>query len=207
MKQLFPALGVVVEAVASTRIPPERMHVLQPLIRFIQQEMERQPEVHLNFICTHNSRRSQFAQLWMHTFAHLHGLPIRSYSGGVEITALNERAVESLRRSGFRLDLERAGANPLYAAYFSPDLPPLRMLSKRFDDPANASERFAAVMTCSHADENCPFIPGAAERIAVRYDDPKEFDNTAEEAARYDERSHEIASEMHYVCAEIAKPS
>jgi arsenate reductase (thioredoxin) len=58
-------------------------------------------------------------------------------------------------------------------------------------------------MTCSHADENCPFIPGAEKRIAVRYEDPKAFDDTPEEAHRYDERSLQVASEMFYVFSKI----
>jgi len=58
-------------------------------------------------------------------------------------------------------------------------------------------------MTCSHADENCPFIPGAEARIPVRYEDPKAFDDTPEEAAQYDARSKQIASEMFYVFSRI----
>ena len=58
-------------------------------------------------------------------------------------------------------------------------------------------------MTCSHADENCPVIPGTEKRIVVRYEDPKAFDNTSEEADRYDERSLQIAAEMFYVFSKI----
>ncbi len=45
--------------------------------------------------------------------------------------------------------------------------------SKLFDDPSNSAAKFVAIMTCSHADENCPIIPGADLRIPVRYKDPK----------------------------------
>ncbi|MEQ8241188.1 MAG: protein-tyrosine-phosphatase, partial [Cyclobacteriaceae bacterium] len=75
--------------------------------------------------------------------------------------------------------------------------------SKLFNDPANGTHEFAAVMTCSHADEKCPFIPGTDQRISVRYDDPKEFDDTPQEAAMYKERSMQIASEMFYTFAQI----
>ena len=60
-------------------------------------------------------------------------------------------------------------------------------------------------MTCSHADENCPFIPGAEIRIPVRYDDPKAFDGTDLMEAKYLERSKEIATEMLYVFSKIRK--
>jgi arsenate reductase len=77
------------------------------------------------------------------------------------------------------------------------------MFSKLFDDAINQFDHFAAVMTCDHADENCPFIPGTEQRISVQYADPKAFDGTSEEAARYDERSFQIASEMFYVFSKI----
>ncbi len=54
-------------------------------------------------------------------------------------------------------------------------------------------------MTCTHADENCPFIHGAEKRISLPYEDPKAYDNTADEAKMYDERSIQIATEMKYV--------
>ena len=55
------------------------------------------------------------------------------------------------------------------------------------------------MISCSHADENCPFIPGAEKRISLPYEDPKASDNTADEAKIYDERSIQIATEMKYV--------
>ncbi len=54
-------------------------------------------------------------------------------------------------------------------------------------------------MTCSHADENCPFIPGASQRIAVTYDDPKDFDGTPGQDEAYRERTRQIAREMLYL--------
>ena len=64
-------------------------------------------------------------------------------------------------------------------------------------------DQFAAIMTCSHADENCPFIPGTEKRIPVRYEDPKSFDDTREESVMYDQRSMQIASEMFYVFSKV----
>jgi arsenate reductase len=58
-------------------------------------------------------------------------------------------------------------------------------------------------MTCSHADENCSFIPGTEKHRPVRYNDPKEFDDTPLEAVKYDESSMQIAAEMVYVFSKI----
>lgn len=182
----------------------DRREILQPLIDYIQTKVNRGHEAHLNFICTHNSRRSQLSQIWASTAADYFGIPARCHSGGVEITAFNERAVASLRRSGFRIT-STGNDNPHYSVFHSENGPPILAFSKLYDDPENSGYAFAAVMTCSDADENCPFIPGAEIRIPVRYEDPKEFDGTPEEALRYDERSLQIASEMFYVFSQIEK--
>ena len=75
--------------------------------------------------------------------------------------------------------------------------------SKIYDDPANANENFAAVMTCSEADKNCPFIPGASLRVPIPYEDPKIADDTEQEASKYDERCMQIATEMFYLMSQV----
>jgi arsenate reductase len=52
-------------------IPPERKTILQPLIDFIQEKVDKSKK-RLNFICTHNSR-SHLSQVWAQTAAaHFH---------------------------------------------------------------------------------------------------------------------------------------
>lgn len=200
---LFPELRTTVEKAKSIQITDEKKDVLKHLIEYIQDKMNDKEGVHLNFICTHNSRRSQFSQIWAQTAADYYGIPAHCYSGGVEVTAFNERAVASIKRSGFRLS-SKGESNPVYSVAYSDDIDqPIRAFSKLFDDPINKADQFAAVMTCAHADENCPFIPGTEKRIAVRYNDPKEFDDTPQETEKYDERSLQIASEMFYVFSKI----
>ena len=199
---LLPELSAAVDVIRKQPISEAREAVLVPLIAYIQSKLDVGHEVCLNFICTHNSRRSQFSQIWAKTAAQYFGIPARCVSGGVEITSFNERAVASLKRSGFMITSSQ-GENPKYTIFFAKDLELITAFSKLFDDSVNEAEQFAAVMTCSHADKNCPFIPGTEKRIAVRYEDPKAFDNTPEEADRYDERSLQIAGEMFYVFSKI----
>ena len=180
------------------RITAARKETLQPLIDYIQSKVDQGAVAHLNFICTHNSRRSQLSQVWAQTAADYFGIPATCFSGGVEVTAFNLRAVAALKRSGFRVAAQGNG-NPKYKVYYSEDRPPISAFSKLYDDPHNRAPGFAAVMTCSDADENCPFIPGSEMRIPVRYEDPKAFDGTPREALAYDERSRQIASEMFHV--------
>ncbi len=199
---MIPTLSTTIDQVISQDIPDERKRVLAPLIAYIQEKLDQQADVNLNFICTHNSRRSQFSQIWAQTAADYYGIPIKSFSGGVEVTAFNERAVASIKRSGFKVTSE-GDTNPVYTVFHSDNNEGISLFSKLFDDPVNQSDHFAAVMTCSHADENCPFIPGAEKRIPVLYEDPKAFDGTPEEASKYDERSVQIAAEMFYVFSMI----
>jgi len=199
---LFPTLSRTMRQASALSISEDRKIELQILIDYIQDKVYANSELSLNFICTHNSRRSQFSQIWAQTAADFYGVPANCFSGGVEITEFNERAVESIKRSGFRVD-SKGSTNPVYFIFHSDEAAPIVAFSKLFDDPVNSAKNFAAVMTCAHADENCPFIPGTEKRIAVRYEDPKMFDGTAEEAAKYDERSLQIASEMFFVFDQI----
>ena len=201
---VYLELQVTIEKAREQNISDERLAVLKPLIEYIQTKIDQGKEANLNFICTHNSRRSQFSQIWAQTAANYFGIPALCYSGGVEVTAFNERAVASIKRSGFRVS-SKGDSNPIYLISHSDDKEPIKAFSKLFDDPINQADQFAAVMTCSHADENCPFIPGTEKRIPVRYDDPKEFDGTPEEAERYDQRSMQIASEMFYTFSQVKK--
>lgn len=197
---MLAKLNSTIEQVLKIPIPDNRKVILDKFKDYIQNKLEIGETPRLNFICTHNSRRSQFSQIWAQTAAAFFAIDVECFSGGVELTAFNERAVESILRSGFKVEKD-GEINPKYSVYYDTKSKPIVAFSKLFDDTPSP---FAAVMTCAHADENCPFIPAAECRIPVRYDDPKAFDDTALEAEKYDERSIQIASEMFYVFRNLA---
>lgn len=203
-KLISNELEQTIEKLLSQPLPQERKDILQVLINYIQEKRDQKESINLNFICTHNSRRSQFSQLWAYTASNSYGIDTNCFSGGVEVTAFNERAVASVKRMGFKVDSSGEG-NPKYLVSSHDEVKPLSMFSKLFDDSESKVDAFASVMTCAHADENCPVIPGAEARIPVRYEDPKAFDNTPQEAEKYDERSLQIATEMFYVFSQIDK--
>ena len=197
---MLAKLNSTIEQVLKIPIPDNRKLILDKFKDYIQNKLEIGEAPRLNFICTHNSRRSQFSQIWAQTAAAFFAIDVECFSGGVELTAFNERAVASILRCGFKVEKE-GEINPKYTVYYDTKSKPIVAFSKLFDDTPSP---FAAVMTCAHADENCPFIPAAECRIPVRYDDPKAFDDTALEAEKYDERSIQIASEMFYVFRNLA---
>lgn len=184
-------------------IPSDRKKLLGEVADFIKKELEENAAVKLNFICTHNSRRSHLAQIWTQTAAEYYDIDgVETYSGGTEATAFNPRAVAAVERAGFEVE-NPGGENPNYKIRYSKDSDPMTCFSKTFDDDVNPSKDFTAIMTCSDADENCPFVPGTKFRASVTYRDPKESDGTDREKETYDERCRQIGTEMFYMMSLI----
>lgn len=179
----------------SLELDADRKEALEPLINYLR----KRSKARLNFICTHNSRRSQLAQVWAQVAADYYHYSLAAYSGGVEVTACNERTVAALERAGFNVLSSDGNNNPIYKLSYSEEVAAISLFSKLFDDSINPSSDFAAIMTCSHAEEHCPFVAGADHRIALTYEDPKAFDDSPEEAQAYDRRCAQIAREMFYV--------
>ena len=125
------------------------------------------------------------------------------YSGGTEATALFPMAAETLRNAGFEISTLSEGKNPVYAIKYAENQHPIIGFSKKFDDAFNPTSEFAAILTCSQADEGCPFIEGAEKRFPITFEDPKAFDNTPQQAEKYKERSLQIATELFYVFSQI----
>lgn len=201
-KMMFTKIQQVLAKMHFSSITEKRKTELQVLIDYLQEKRKADAGILLNFICTHNSRRSQFSQVWAQVAADYYGVQANCFSGGVEITAFNERSVASLERFGFHLQKE-GDENPKYTVKWNDSGNSLVLFSKLYDDASHPSTGFAAIMTCSHADENCPYVAGCEKRIPIRYEDPKKYDDTPLEAAFYDYRSFEIGTEMMYVFSKI----
>lgn len=202
----LPALAAYLQerSMEFARIPPERALLLGRLAEHAHRQLAAEDRARLVFICTHNARRSQIAQVFAAGAAtHMGIAGVETFSGGTEVTAFNPRAVAALRRAGVEIEATTEGENPVYHVRFADGLPPMVCFSKRFDGPPNPAEGFAAVLTCSEADGACPAVPGADARFPIRYDDPKASDGTPEEADTYDERCRQIAREMLYAFSQV----
>jgi arsenate reductase len=201
---MYSNLKNTLATIATISISEERKEILQPLVDYIQGKIDTQNTIRLNFICTHNSRRSHLSQVWAQTMAfHFDIKNAFCYSGGTESTAVFPKVVETLVNQGFQIQNLSETTNPVYAVKFAENEAAVICFSKVFEDSFNPTSQFAAIMTCSSADEGCPFIPGAEKRLPIRFEDPKAFDGTDLMNAKYAERSLEIASEMHYVFSQI----
>lgn len=182
-------------------IPTERKAALELIAGYIREKRAAGQPIQLIFICTHNSRRSHFGQVWAQIAAHYYGLsPVECFSGGTETTACNPRTVAALERAGIEVAAITTGSdNPVYLFRYADGVNPIAAFSKVYDQAPNPTRGFAAVMTCAQAEENCPFVPGAEKRFSLTYDDPKTSDGSAEEAAVYDARCVQIAREMRFL--------
>ena len=202
--KLFEKLQNFVSVIDINYISEERKLILNPLVDFIQNKVDAKEDIRLNFICTHNSRRSHLSQIWAQTMAHYFDIDsVFCYSGGTEATALFPKIVETLLQKGFQIEKLSESNNPKYAIKYSENATPILGFSKLMDDDFNPKSKFCAIMTCDSANEACPLVPGAELRVPITFEDPKAFDNTPQQAEKYNERSLQIATELFYVFSKI----
>ena len=203
---MFQNLSKTIVFISKISVSEERKEVLQPLVDYIQNKVNEKEVIRLNFICTHNSRRSHLSQIWAQTMAFQFGIRnVFCYSGGTEVTAMFSKVGETLINQGFEIQQLSKNENPVYAIKFSDNEPPIIGFSKTYFDAFNPKTNFGAIMTCNNADEGCPMVFGAEARFPIKYDDPKAFDDTEVMNEKYAERSLEIASEMYFVFSQIKK--
>ncbi len=186
------------------KIPNQRRELLEKISQYIAKKQVANKPINLIYVCTHNSRRSHFGQIWAQVAAHYYNIKnVITFSGGTEATAFNINAINAVKRVGFDVKPINIEKNSTYHVSFDDKENPIVCFSKVYDDAKNPKEDFAAIMTCSDAEENCPFIPGVELRIGTTYDDPKAFDNTPQQDAKYDERCRQIALETFYVFSKL----
>lgn len=189
---------------SENNISDDRKAVLQSLVEYISLKKSEREEIRLNFICTHNSRRSHLSQIWAQTMAHHFGINmVYCYSGGTEATAMFPKIVETLISHGFDVLKLSEEANPVYAVKYAENEHPIICFSKEYNHLYNPKRNYAAIVTCSTAEEACPIVFGAEKRISIKYDDPKAFDGTNLMDSKYMERSLQIAQEMWYVFSNV----
>ncbi|UFH31866.1 protein-tyrosine-phosphatase [Chryseobacterium sp. C-71] len=199
-------ISKIIESISKDSITEERKTVLQPLADYIQGKAEEDQTSRLNFICTHNSRRSHLSQIWAQTMAFHFGIKnVYCYSGGTEATAMFPKVAETLENQGFQIQMLNNDDNPVYAVKYAENEAPIICFSKEYTNEFNPKKEFGAIMTCNNADEGCPLVIGAEARFPVKYDDPKASDNTPEQTKVYAERSLQIATEMFYVFSQVKK--
>ncbi|MEI7946890.1 MAG: arsenate reductase ArsC [bacterium] len=104
-------------------------------------------KLHVLFLCTGNSCRSQMAEGWAHA---LKSDVIEAYSAGIETHGLNPNAVKVMAESGVDISGQTS-----------------KNVDTLMDVPFDT-----VVTVCGHANEHCPFFPGSAKVVHVGFQDP-----------------------------------
>ena len=145
---MYPELERIIASYSEENISPERKALLQPLVNYIQEKINNDETIRLNFICTHNSRRSHLSQIWAQAMAFHFGIKnVYCYSGGTETTAMFPMVVEILISQGFQITKLSETENPVYAVKYSANEIAVICFSKTYNNSFNPPSKFAAIMT------------------------------------------------------------
>ena len=201
---MFQNLCNTIENVSKISVSKERQETLNGLVNYVQNKVNTNEDIRLNFICTHNSRRSHLSQIWAQTMAFYFNIKnVFCYSCGTEATAMFPKVGKILANQGFEIQQLSTSDNPVYAIKYSENEAPIIAFSKTYFDVFNPKSNFGAIITCNNADQGCPMVFGAEARFSIKYDDPKAFDGTNLMNEKYTEKSLQIASEMYFVFSQI----
>jgi len=205
---MYPALKNHLERLA---LEPHAVHdrhlkSQRDLVRSIISLWRKNGQVFLIMVCTGNSRRSMMGAAMGNAAAAFYGLEgIRFFSGGTKPSAFNTRSIKALSGIGFEIcatgekaaDGVQGEVNHRYVVQWAQDQnSSISEFSKKYNDPFNPQKDFIAVMVCDEADMECPSVVGASARISLPFADPKEFDGTPMESAKYAERRDDLGRFM-----------
>jgi arsenate reductase len=112
--------------------------------------------LHLLFVCTGNSCRSQMAEGWART---LGGEHVVAESAGIEAHGKNPRAIAVMTEAGVDISAQE---------------------STRLTDDMLARADLV-VTVCGHADEHCPVLPAGVRKLHWPLTDPAKASGTEEE--------------------------
>ena len=190
-----------VDMIFKMEVSDQRASLLNELANYIYKIISKNKIPKLNFICTHNSRRSQFCQFWATFFSNYYNIKCEVFSGGFIETEVNKAVINNIENYGFNISFVESN-NPIYSIKFkNQNLG--NYFSKLYHDFKNPKSEFAAIMTCSDAENDCPLVGGAEIKFSLQYEDPKKYDNTIIEKTEYKKTSEKVASEMNYLFCKL----
>ncbi|WP_196884902.1 hypothetical protein [Aureivirga sp. CE67] len=187
-------------------ISEERKDTLNLISKAILDEYLENNCVNINFICSHNSRRSQFAQVWGNYAINYFSIPnMECFSGGTMATAFHRNTIKSLKEVGFHFDLKTFNhQNPEYIVSYKDCKKPFVVFSKLIDDAIN-NYPYIAITTCDTVEKKCPLFTDCIKYFQLPYEDPKNYDNTALKQEKYATLNMRVASEMAFLFKHISE--
>lgn len=203
---LHPDITKFIESLDSKKLSEARKDILKQLAKVIKHKLDEDEKAELLFVCSHNARRSAYAEVWATAMAHyFNNSQIKSYSCGTEATHTHPQVIHTLRLQGFKIAKPVQQNNPTYAVGFSSVHPDKELFSKDMHHQTLSAIEPIAAMVCSEASESCPVIPKAIARIAVPYEDPRVFDEHPDKEQVYIKTSKLIATELKYLFKKVSQ--
>lgn len=167
-----------------------RIDQIEKISSYVSKEVKTRGKSQIVFVCTHNARRSQMAQVQLSAaLAHIGIEDVVCLSAGTEKTSVHPNTILSLQEVGFDLSETSEGYE-----LTSGDLSVL--LSSKTIDSLDLEEGSLAIPVCDAADKNCPIVPNVAKRMALTYQDPGYADNTDQASKAYQKALTKIGEEM-----------
>ena len=187
----------IIEVIFNIEVSNKRVFLINEIVNYIYKKTSENKIPKLNFICTHNSRRSQFCQFWASFFSNYYNIKCEVYSGGTVETEVHKSVLNNISDYGFNIIFKECN-NPTYSIKFkNQNLG--NYFSKFYYNFENPKNEFAAIMTCTDAENNCPVVEGSEIKFSLPYEDPKKYDKSKNEKNEYKKTSETIASEMNYL--------
>ena len=123
---MYRSIQQFLETLDINKISADRKKALEAFIQFIAGKLKNKEAINLNFICTHNSRRSHFSQIWAQTIAEFLAIKsVKSYSGGTEATAVYPSVLRAFQNIGFFVGRLSENENPVSFLKYADDASPI----------------------------------------------------------------------------------
>jgi arsenate reductase (thioredoxin) len=179
-------------------ISPSRLKVLQSIV-----QSATHPDFKgFLFVCTHNSRRSQIAQVWAAFLSDLFQLDLTHFSAGTEATVCSMEMLKALKRAGFNVFKDEESQHRCQIGWRGEESP-MAIYSKTINDISLKHAGLVAIMVCDDAQEQCPVVPHALDRFALTFVDPGTSDDTEMSASAYDLACRMIGNELLYLFSKV----
>ena len=146
---------------AGKTISEKRKALLNDLASSLKKEIvlkeQNDDSVAVVYLCTHNSRRSHFAQVWGHIASVYFGVSnLKNLFRRYSCYACHPNTIAALKQIGFDIKCDDLSCeNPLYHVYYN-DEEFIECYSKANSDESLPQKDFIAVMTCSDSVTTAP---------------------------------------------------
>lgn len=200
---IYPSIAQYIANLDTSKLDAERRQYLNDISSTIIKELSKTAHINLIYICTHNSRRSIFAQVMSKAISLAFGLPICSHSAGAEATYVAPQVLRALTEAGFHISSHNTEKDSVHFVRFSDSYMPMAIFSKEMEHPANPNINIITMATCSQAQESCPVFLTEKHRFALTFEDPKSADGTPLEKQTYRDTLEEISTNLLYLLSKI----